>query len=98
VQLRDNKLDIVPFRQLVARYAHRGSRTMMANFAQAFIGHLANELDVRLVAGARMVLVHALVGIALERLRMLPGPRRNLVFVDENRAVLYPGAELVQCF
>jgi hypothetical protein len=42
------------------------------------------------------VLVRTLVGVSVERLRVLALPRGDLVGIDPHGAILHPGGELVQ--
>ena len=61
MQLRDDELDVVPLRQLVAGHAHCRRGSMVAGLAQTVRRKLADEFDVRLVRGTGGVLVGALV-------------------------------------
>ena len=70
----------------------------MTDLAEPFVGELANEFYMRLIDSPGVILKIALVTIALIRLRMLPRPGANLVFIDTDLVVLDPGVELWQRF
>ncbi len=67
---------------------------MVTEFGEPFIGKLPNEFDMGLDRRAGHVLIEALVRITLVRLRILSTPCHDLVFVDDDLAVLYPSFEL----
>ena len=66
---------------------------MVPDLAQALIGQLAYEFDVRLITCAGRVLEGALVTITLVWLRMVFRPGRNFVLINEHLTLLNPGIE-----
>ncbi len=98
VQLAYDELYVVPFRQLITRHAHRRGLTVVSDLAQALIGQITNEFDIRFVGRSRVILVDTLVGIALVRLRMGFGPGFYLILIDQHITVFDPRVELRQRF
>ena len=98
MQLTDDELNIVPFGQFISRHAHGGRRTVVTEFAQAFRCQLANELDVRFVASAGVILKNTLIGISGVRLRMCRRPRFDLVLINPHTAFLDPRIKFRQSF
>ena len=96
MQLPDDKLQIIPLGQLIARHTHGIRRAVMPGLAQAVVGELANEFDVGLVLRAHRVLKRALIGIANVGLGMLLCPRSDFIFIYADLAVFEPGIKLGQ--
>jgi hypothetical protein len=93
-ELRRHELDAVPAWQLGAGHPHRRHRTVRA--LQPLCGEPLDRLGVRLLGRTVHVLVRTLVGVSVERLRVLALPRGDLVGIDPHGAILHPGGELVQ--
>lgn len=69
---------------------------MVPDLLQAVRRQLVNESDVGLLDRAVNIGVGSLIGVALERLRVVALPGRDLLLVNPHSTVFDPRAELVQ--
>ena len=63
---------------------------MMTDPGQAMLGEMLNVTGMRFLVCAMYILVQALVGIAIIRLRIIDGPGFDFIFVNPDLDILQP--------
>ena len=81
----------------IARHAHRGDRAVMADLGQSVDRELADLGDEGFLGRAVGILKGALVRVAVEGLRMLAFPRRDLVGIDDASRRLASTHDVKRC-
>ena len=95
-QLRGDKLEIVPGRQVLDGNSHSGDGPMMTHLLEAVSSQRSNGFDLCLEGILAVVLEDTLVGIAIVRLWVLLFPGDDLFLVHPDSTILDPGRELLQ--
>jgi hypothetical protein len=99
VQLRRQKLEIIPTGQFVAWHAHRRDLAVMAGLGQTVAGILLDQAVERLLRRAMASIgIEAEIAVPVERLRVVVTPCPDLVLIDQHVAAFDPGRELLQHF
>jgi len=95
VQLGGQELNLIPFRQIVAGYAHGADPAVMSDLRETLLGQVLDVLEVRLLDPAVVILVESLVRRSVVWLWVLYRPGTDLVSVDPDLPLCHPCVEPV---